>query len=162
VEFGARLLWPTVAARFATVFAEVAGSVEVADGQPDWRVGQAGHLATLTDENGIIQFANGATPDLQSGDCVDDAPRLAVVAAGYAAASAPRHDRARATGWLASALSLLKAAARADGMHNQLGYDGVWRDSPHLGDHVGRACWGLGVVASQPVPADLRARARTL
>ena len=43
-------------------------------------------------------------------------------------------------------------------MHNVLGRDGVWRDAPHVGGHVGRAVWGLGVVAGSPLDCDGRAR----
>ena len=45
-------------------------------------------------------------------------------------------------------------------MHNLLGYDGTWRDAPHLGDHVGRALWALGTAAG--APNDSRDRARRL
>jgi glycosyltransferase involved in cell wall biosynthesis len=154
-DLGGRLLWPAVAARFA---------VEVADavprGTPRRLPGlRTGHLDTIVDEIGIIQFARGATPDPDSGYCVDDAARLAIVAAGLARAGADGVHPAR---WLAVALRLLNAALDAEGMHNMLGYDGVWLDRPHLGDHVGRACWALGVVASGDVPPELKARARLL
>ena len=37
-----------------------------------------------------------------------------------------------------------------------LSYRGTWQDEPHLGDHVGRAIWTLGVLAASPaVPRDI-------
>jgi hypothetical protein len=48
-------------------------------------------------------------------------------------------------------------------MHNLLSYGGTWQDWPHLGDHVGRAMWALGVVAGSPsAPADARRTANAL
>lgn len=157
---GAELLWPSVAARFARVFAQAARTPKVV-ARPTQPVR---HIETLTDEIGIIQFAHGATPDPDSGYCVDDAARLAIVAAGLATTRQPRGhvDADLPRRWLAATLRLIEAALTASGMHNQLGYDGVWLDDPHLGDHVGRACWALGVVASSSLPPDLTAQARLL
>ena len=60
--------------------------------------------------------------------------------------------------WTDTALRFLDAALAPAGMHNVLGRDGVWRDAPHVGDHVGRAAWGLGVIAGSPLDSDGRAR----
>jgi hypothetical protein len=150
---GGRLTWPSVAARFA---AEIADAVPAGRRwAPSLRVG---HLDTIVDEIGIIQFAPGANPDPDSGYCVDDAARLALVAAGLAAVPVDGIPRGLPARWLTVALRLLGAALTADGMHNMLGYDGVWLDRPHLGDHVGRTCWALGVVASRGVLPELGAQ----
>jgi hypothetical protein len=135
--------------RFAAVFAEAADVKEAAPrprrpitaGQPRLRLA---HLDAMVDEIGIIQFARGQVPDADSGYCVDDMARLAIVAAGLTASGHPR-----ATRWLGAAVRLLAAALGPGGMHNMLGYDGTWRDKPHLGDHVGRAIWALGVLAAR-------------
>jgi glycosyltransferase involved in cell wall biosynthesis len=160
-ELGSGLLWPSVAERFARVFVQAARAPRVVAA----RAGPARHLETLTDEIGIIQFARGTAPDPDSGYCVDDAARLAIVAAGLATTPRPLPGQIEAElprRWLAAALRLIEAALTVDGMHNQMGYDGVWLDSPHSGDHVGRACWALGVVASASLPPDLKAQARLL
>jgi hypothetical protein len=61
-----------------------------------------------------------------------------------------RTDAATAARWVDAALRLIEAAVTDDGMHNLMAYDGKWLDEPHLGDHVGRACWALGVTVADP------------
>jgi len=159
---GATLTWPSVATRFA----EVASASVRPRRRP--RVGASvpalrlDHLDRLTDEIGIIQFARGDRPDPDSGYCVDDVARLAIVAAGLAALPGQRDTRVGR--WLSVAVRFLAAAGTdaADGMRNLMGYDGTWRDGPHSGDHVGRAIWGLGVVAANPATATVRIRAQRL
>jgi hypothetical protein len=44
-------------------------------------------------------------------------------------------------------LGFLASALAPDGMHNLLGPEGGWRDTPSVGDHVGRAIWALSTVS---------------
>jgi glycosyltransferase involved in cell wall biosynthesis len=160
---GATLTWPSVGARFAEVAAAAAATTSQPTADPITALTSVpalrlDHLDRLTDEIGIIQFGRADRPDPGSGYCVDDVARLAIVAAGLARLplSDPRPAR-----WLAAAVRFLEAAgAGSAGMHNLMGYDGVWRDEPHLGDHVGRAIWGLGTVVASPAAEPVRARAR--
>lgn len=159
-HLGATLTWPSVATRFAEVAASAARrrSTRFDTAVPPLRLD---HLDRLTDEIGIIQFAPDGRPDPDSGYCVDDVARLAIVAAGLAALPGQRDPRAGR--WLHAAVRFLEAARPgAEGMHNLMGYDGAWCDEPHLGDHVGRAVWGLGVVAASPATATVRVRAHRL
>lgn len=147
-EYGRELLWPSVAARFADVFTDAlsAPPAPVMPGTLN------NHLATLTDEIGIIQFAHGTAPDPDSGYCVDDAARLAIVASGLSTMRMPlaRTDAVTSARWVDAALRLIEASITDSGMHNLMAYDGKWLDEPHLGDHVGRSCWALGMVAADP------------
>jgi hypothetical protein len=65
-------------------------------------------------------------------------------------------------------MRFLVAAARPEGaaggaMHNRMSYRGGWTDEPHVGDHVGRAVWALGVLAGgSALPADVRTAAGDL
>jgi len=140
---GATLTWPSVGRRFAEVALAAVGGprgpVRAAQPIPVLRLD---HLDTLTDEIGIVQFATGTKPDLDSGYCVDDVARLAIVAHGLV--QLPGLADPRPARWLATAMRFLAAAQG----RNLMGYDGSWLDDPHSGDHVGRAIWGLGVVAS--------------
>jgi glycosyltransferase involved in cell wall biosynthesis len=147
-EYGNGLLWPSVAARFAEVF----GEAVLAPAAPAMRGALSNHLATLTDDIGIIQFARGTAPDPDSGYSVDDAARLAIVAVGLCALRTPpaRTDAATSARWVDAALRLIEAAIAEDGMHNLMAYDGKWLDEPHFGDHVGRSCWALGMIATDP------------
>jgi glycosyltransferase involved in cell wall biosynthesis len=159
---GAQITWPVVAARTAELVRDVAGRAAEARGQLPLplRVAPAlrlTHLDRITDEIGIIQFADGDRPDPASGYCVDDEARLAVVAAGLLAGGRERNTAHR---WLRQSVRFLDAAYDSGTglMHNVLSYSGTWQDWPHPGDHIGRAVWGLGVVnGTAAVPEDLRA-----
>jgi len=84
---------------------------------------------------------------------------LAIVAADLLAVGYGPETRqgAIAYRWLRQSLRFLSAAFDPSGaMHNQLSYHGIWEDWPHRGDHVGRAMWGLGVMAgTAAVPEEV-------
>ncbi|HET8684538.1 MAG TPA: glycosyltransferase [Micromonosporaceae bacterium] len=167
---GATLTWPSVASRLVEVTRAAARSSRAAPTRHVLPPLRLDHLDRITDEIGIIQFARGAEPDPDSGYCVDDVARLGIVAAGLSTLPSLRDPRP--TRWVASAVRFLAAATpaaavpgrvdREIGMRNLMSYDGSWLDGPHLGDHVGRAIWGLGVMAASDVPADSRVRAHRL
>jgi len=149
-RIGAQLAWPSVAEATASVLRE---AVELA---PRRRRSVSGidhrlvsmrtdHLLTLVDDVGIVQHANGVIPSRESGYCVDDVARLAVVAVELAR----RDDEQVWTSILYRSLAFLQDATDPEaGMRNFMGYDRRWRDEPHLGDHVGRSVWALGEILS--------------
>ena len=155
---GAELAWPQVGRQTATVLREA-----IALGQPaaarhaapaTLPRARVSHLLTMVDDVGIVQHADGVVPHRASGYCTDDVARLAIVALGLAQTTgAEIHQRtlARSLGFLRHAWS-----PQARGMCNFMGYDRRWLDSPHGGDHVGRAAWALGeVIAAKPGAALL-------
>ena len=155
-RIGAELTWPAVAEATAAVLKE---AVEIAPRRRrsvpgiDQRVVslRTDHLLTLVDDVGIVQHANGVIPDRETGYCVDDIARLAVVALELA-----RRDDARVwTSIVYRSIAFLEAATEPTlGMRNFMGYDRRWLDEPHLGDHVGRSIWALGEILSTAwVPA---------
>jgi len=108
------------------------------------------HLLTLVDDVGIVQHAHGIIPNRDSGYCVDDVARLAVVSLELAR----RGDGQAWTSTLYKALAFLHAAEGEGGMRNFMGYDRRWLDEPHMGDHVGRSVWALGeILATAWIPA---------
>ena len=108
------------------------------------------HLRTLIDDVGIVQHANGIIPNRDTGYCVDDVARLAVVSL----ALARRGDEQAWTSTLCRALAFLQAAEGEGGMRNFMSYDRRWLDEPHMGDHVGRSVWALGdILATAWIPA---------
>ncbi len=109
------------------------------------------HLLTLVDDVGIVQHANGVIPNRQSGYCVDDVARLAVVALELAR----RGDEQTWTSIVYRSIAFLQDATDPErGMRNFMGYDRRWLDAPHMGDHVGRSIWALGDILSTAwVPA---------
>ncbi len=165
-QVGSKITWPAVAVREAAlvreVLAEVAASSTASQALAAPPPLRLDHLDRLTDEIGIIQFASGAEPDLDSGYCVDDVARLAIVAADLLASG---QDGARAERWVRQSVRFLDAAYTPGrvGVRNMLSYGGTWLDEPHPGDHVGRAAWALGFVAANPVcPEDARRSAGAL
>jgi glycosyltransferase involved in cell wall biosynthesis len=153
-RIGASLAWPAVAEATAAVLHEahelapVRRPVGVADLQlTNLRID---HLRTLIDDVGIVQHANGIIPNRDTGYCVDDVARLAVVSLALAG----RGDEQAWTSTLCRALAFLQAAEGEGGMRNFMSYDRRWLDEPHMGDHVGRSVWALGdILATAWIPA---------
>ncbi|HWL33910.1 MAG TPA: glycosyltransferase family 4 protein [Gaiellaceae bacterium] len=156
-RIGAELAWPSVAEATASVLRE---AVELAPRRrrplarldPQLVSMRTGHLLTLVDDVGIVQHANGVIPNRQSGYCVDDVARLAVVALELARRG---DDEQTWTSIVYRSLAFLQDATDPQrGMRNFMGYDRRWLDEPHIGDHVGRAVWALGDILSTAwVPA---------
>ncbi len=120
-RIGAQLTWPSVAETTAAVLRE---AVELA---PRRRRSVSGidqrfvslrtdHLRTLVDDAGIVQHANGVIPNRESGYCVDDVARLAVVALELAR----RGDEQVWTSILYRSLAFLEDATDAAGRHAEL------------------------------------------
>jgi glycosyltransferase involved in cell wall biosynthesis len=160
---GSTLAWPAVAEATASVLAEAsalaprrrpAGIAEL-----HLTSLRTDHLLTLVDDVGIVQHAHGIIPNRDSGYCVDDVARLAVVSLALAA----RGDEHIWNASLYRSLAFLHAAAGAGGMRNFMGYDRRWLDEPHVGDHLGRSIWALGdILATAWIPAVVRPAADLL
>lgn len=155
-RIGARLAWPSVAEATASVLREAVQLAPrrrrpVARLNPQHVSMRTDHLRTLVDDAGIVQHANGVIPSRESGYCVDDVARLAVVALELAR----RGDEQVWTSILYRSLAFLQDATDPQtGMRNFMGYDRRWLDEPHVGDHVGRSVWALGEILSTAwVPA---------
>jgi hypothetical protein len=106
------------------------------------------HLRLLCDDTAILQHAFFGTPRVEDGYCVDDAGRALPLVAGLAATTGDPAWHA-ITGRL---MAYLRAASLGNGglVRNFMSWDRRWLDEPYLGDHLGRAIWGLGeVVAAQ-------------
>jgi glycosyltransferase involved in cell wall biosynthesis len=153
-RIGSGLAWPSVAEATAAVLEEAhtfaprrrpAGAADL-----HLTSLRSDHLLTLVDDVGIVQHANGIIPNRESGYCVDDVARLAVVSL----ALARRGDERLWSSILYRALAFLSAATADEGMRNFMSYDRRWLDEPHVGDHVGRSVWALGeILATAWIPA---------
>ncbi|HVN61676.1 MAG TPA: glycosyltransferase family 4 protein [Gaiellaceae bacterium] len=156
-RIGSSLSWPAVADATASVLQE---ADELAPRRRPTGVAdlhltslRSDHLLTLADDVGIVQHAHGIIPNRDSGYCVDDVARLAVVSL----ALARRGDEQNWTSHLYRALAFLHSAAGDGGMRNFMSYDRRWLDEPHIGDHVGRSIWALGeILATAWIPAVVR------
>ena len=153
-RIGSTLSWPSVAEATAVVLREAHSRAprRRPSGVADLHLTslRTDHLLTLVDDVGIVQHAHGIIPNRDSGYCVDDVARLAVVSL----ALARRGDEQTWNPILYRAVAFLHAAAGEGGMRNFMGYDRRWLDEPHIGDHVGRAVWALGdILATAWIPA---------
>jgi glycosyltransferase involved in cell wall biosynthesis len=155
-RIGAALTWPSVAQATAAVLREAVQlaprrSRPLAQRDPRLVSMRTDHLLTLVDDVGIVQHANGVIPSRETGYCVDDVARLAVVALELAR----RGNEQVWTSIVYRSLAFLQdATVEPVGMRNFMGYDRRWLDEPHVGDHVGRAVWALGEILSTAwVPA---------
>jgi glycosyltransferase involved in cell wall biosynthesis len=152
-RIGASLTWPSVAAATAAVLQE---AHELAPrrrpkGVADLHLTSLrhDHLLTLVDDVGILQHAHGIIPNRDSGYCVDDVARLAVVSLSFARLG----DEQLWTSILYRSIAFLDSASDESGMRNFMGYDRRWLDGPHVGDHVGRSVWALGeILATAWIP----------
>lgn len=96
------------------------------------------HLATLTDDVGVIQHATRDVPNRSTGYCTDDVARAFMVA--LAAGEGERAER------LAGIyLAFLHDAQLPDGRyHNFMGYDRNWQEVAGGADPYARALWATG------------------
>ncbi len=100
------------------------------------------HLRLLCDDTAMLQHAHHNVPRTEDGYCIDDAGRVLPIIDRLAA------DTGDECWYVAVGrmLAFLRSAA-ADGtgrMRNFMAWDRQWTDEPYIGDHVGRAVWGLG------------------
>ena len=156
-RIGSSLGWPAVAEATASVLQEAdkLAPRRRPTGVADLHLAslRSDHLLTLADDVGIVQHAHGTIPNRDSGYCVDDVARLAVVAL----ALGRRGDEQIWTSHLYRALAFMHSATGDDGMRNFMSYERHWLDEPHTGDHVGRSIWALGdILATAWIPAVVR------
>ena len=114
-SIAAWLPWPTVAAREAELVREVVAARTPVRGNAGPLVAPTlvlNHLNLLTDEIGILQFAELDQPSAASGYCVDDVARLAIVAADLLASGYGPETREGALGyrWLRQSIRFFSAS----------------------------------------------------
>jgi glycosyltransferase involved in cell wall biosynthesis len=153
-RIGSSLAWPSVAESTASVLGEALALAprRRPPGVAELHLAslRSDHVLTLVDDVGIVQHAHGIIPNRDSGYCVDDVARLAVVSLAFGR----RGDEQMWTSILYRALAFLHAATGETGMRNFMSYDRRWLDEPHVGDHVGRSVWALGeILATAWIPA---------
>ncbi len=111
-RIGSTLAWPAVAEATAAVLAEASALAprRRPAGVADLHLTslRTDHLLTLVDDVGIVQHAHGIIPNRDSGYCVDDVARLAVVSLALAE---PRRRAALDARSSTASLAFLHAAA---------------------------------------------------
>jgi hypothetical protein len=118
------------------------------------------HLRLLTDDTGVVQFANWSVPDPHYGYTLDDNVRALLVVLGYHHSGA---ERDAAAALAARYLAFIRWAQLPDGrFHNELSYDRRWLDDVGSEDALGRTVWALAVAAALPITDSLAGAAAEL
>jgi len=119
-----------------------------------------GHLKTLTDDFGIIQFANHTKPDLGSGYCLDDNTRALI------ASTVLYHDKPQGQllDLITKYFKFIKFSQKANGkFHNFISQNKSMNDKSDSEDSLGRAIWALSyVISSDDLPEYLTKQAKTI
>lgn len=162
---GRATIWPVVAERHATLFAEVvAERLARADNVLPLKVGtrHAGvlprlsleHLEVLTDSAGLTQHAILSVPDRNHGYCLDDNARALLLMV----------DQRRVGVWgqRETRLALIYAAfvqhawrPELSRFRNFMGFDRTWLEEVGADDAHGRAVWALGALAEHGATRQL-------
>jgi hypothetical protein len=111
------------------------------------------HLQTLTDTNGIHEFAHGTIPWHENGYCAEDVARALVAVTDYERVTDKKDARPLAKIYL----RYLQNSRRDDGQ--------LWNREGRMltsGDSYGRVLWGLGYAAAMHPDAEIALPAATL
>ncbi|MBK9740346.1 MAG: glycosyltransferase [Actinobacteria bacterium] len=111
------------------------------------------HLAALSTADGLFEHAVFNHPRREHGYCVDDVARGLVVTSRQ---PDPTDDVVALSRVYAE--FVVRAIDRRGWVHNRRGETGPWTDAASLGDHWGRAVWGLGTAAAWSVDEHVRKR----
>jgi hypothetical protein len=149
-QASASMAWPTVGAALRSV---LLGAISVPAAAPPSRPEPhrvrpmssppgVGHLRMLCDDTAIFQHAHFNVPRVEDGYCLDDVARMLPIAA-HLAAGGDAHWR-MTVGRLLAFVRAASLGATHGQLHNFMSWERQWLDTPYVGDHVGRAIWGLG------------------
>lgn len=151
------MTWPNVAIYYCDLFKKYTDlNSEGIDAQPKVDVS---HLLKLTDDFGIIQFANQSTPDIESGYTLDDNARAILVCVKHY----EKFREFRQLNLIRTYLDYIKYVQKEDGkLYNLVDKHkkiyGDWSE-----DAQGRAIWALGYLLSSPsMPEDFRKDAESI
>ena len=112
------------------------------------------HLKRMTDDCGLFEHADHATPRPEHGYCVDDNARALVVVCRE-----PR-PAPNVTGLTRRYQEFVLSALAPDGRcRNRMSVERIWTDDAGLGDWWGRALWGLATAAVSAETSALQTNA---
>ena len=157
-EYGRKMIWRNVGARYLDTFAEARHrpmriDLTVAEGDTPGCHPQSlpeiklDHLFRMTDGTGILQHAKHSVPNRKHGYCVDDNARALIVAIMVQ----DLHPRDLSmTDLITVYLSFLHHAFNNENgwFRNFLSYDRNWLEEAGSEDSYGRALWALGIAVA--------------
>lgn len=150
------MTWPNVALAYMEVFNKYTSIMEKPlSALPKVKFS---HLAGLTDDFGVIQFASNTEPETASGYTLDDNARAMIASCMHYQSSKADSELKR----IMIYLNFIKYVQQSDGkLYNLVGYDRKinfkhWSDDAH-----GRALWALGLlISTSSIPSEIKAEAR--
>ena len=150
------MTWQNVAMAYGKVFKEILEDVEIKE-LPKINIK---HLIKLTDNFGIIQFANQNIPDKNSGYTLDDNARALLTAAMYY----EKFKEYRQLRLIKIYLDYINYVKGKDGkLYNFVNKDKIIDNTYWSEDAHGRAIWALGYLSSlEEIPKDLKNKAENL
>lgn len=153
------MTWPNVALAYNRIFRKYLGLTEHPEIRKLPKINTT-HLVRMTDNFGIIQFANQTVPDLDSGYTLDDNARALLVCAMHY----ERFKEYKQLKLIKTYLDYIGYVQKDDGrLYNyvdkkrRVDYD-RWSEDAH-----GRALWALGYLASsESIPQDFKRKAEEI
>ena len=154
-ELGRKMIWPNVAAEYLGVFNKVVNLRE--DTIKKFPALKLSHLASLTDNVGVIHHAKHSVPNRKTGYTLDDNTRALIAAVKHYNIFKSQ----KSLELIKTYLSFLHYAQKEDGtFHNLLDYERKFLDEEGSEDSYGRALMASGFVVSSNVPENIKATAK--
>ena len=152
------MTWPNVALAYMEVFNKYTDIKEnTTSALPKVKFS---HLNDLTDDFGVIQFANNTEPEVASGYTLDDNARAMIVSCMHFISSKAEPELKKIRVYL----NFIKYVQQDDGrLFNLVSYDRKidfehWSDDAH-----GRALWALGLlISTNSIPAEIKEGAKSI
>lgn len=153
--YSRHMTWQNVALSYFQVFNQFANIMPHEKGKiPEINLG---HIETLTDKFGMIQFAAHTKPDLGSGYCVDDNARVLLAMVDMY----QREPKKETLDLLRKYFKFVKFVQKPNGkFFNFVNKYRKFTDKSESEDSYGRTIWALGhVVSSKELPKEMVADA---
>ena len=150
------MTWPNVSLSYGKLFKDVL-NIQNIQNIPKIDVS---HLFRMTDNFGIIQFANQHIPDLDTGYTLDDNARALLVATLYYS----RFKEFKTLEYLKTYLNYIKYVKGIDGkLYNYVSKDKKINFKDWSEDAHGRTIWSLGItLKNKDIPEDFKRDIRKL
>ena len=155
--YSRKMVWPNVANQYASIYTDIHDfNFDFLNKLPKLSYT---HMHRLTDEFGIIQFANFFEPNPDSGYTTDDNARALIVAT-QAMETTPSIKMERQT---KKYLNFVEYCQMQDGwFHNIVDSNHNFLDRMGSEDSFGRTMWSLGVASRANLPVLLHNKALTI
>ncbi|TKJ16988.1 hypothetical protein CEE44_00430 [Candidatus Woesearchaeota archaeon B3_Woes] len=157
-DYSRRMTWSNVSTQCLKIFNQIERLREgVTKKYPAIKLT---HLMTMTDDFGIIQFANHSNPDKNSGYTVDDNARALI-------ATIKHHSLSKSKSSLKlinTYLNFLEHSQNKDGdFHNFIGYDRKpLLNKGYTADALGRSIWACGYTIFKNNKDDIKYKAKKI